>query len=194
MKVFDNNKPYALYCRVSTDKQTNDNQKIRLLQFAIDNNLRYDLYEEIESTRKSRPVKQELMESLRKGDYKGVIVYKIDRWARSFSELILNIEELNKKNIDFISISDNLDFSSATGQLHFQILSAFTEFERSLISERTREGIRRAREQGKTLGRPKGSKDKKRRKRTGYLLREAHKRKGQDKDKGIIKSLDQYIN
>ena len=89
----------ALYCRVSTSKQTTENQKVRLVQFGIDNNLKYDLFEEIESTRKTRPIKQELLHKLRQGEYKEVIIYKLDRWARSSRELILEIQELLDKDI-----------------------------------------------------------------------------------------------
>ena len=56
-------KKVALYCRVSTVEQTNDNQKIRLLQYVSDNKLKFDLFEEIESTRKTRPIKQEMLSS-----------------------------------------------------------------------------------------------------------------------------------
>jgi len=103
-----------------------------------------------------------------------------DRYARSSRELILEIQELTNKGIGFISISDNLDFSSSTGRLHFHILAAFAEFERSLISERTKEGIARTRAQGTVLGRPKGSKDSKPRPKGGYYLRELNKRKKQN--------------
>jgi DNA invertase Pin-like site-specific DNA recombinase len=169
-----------LYCRVSTSRQTNDNQKIRLVEYAKSNNLEYDLFEEVESTRKTRPVKQELLTSLRNGEYSAVVVFKLDRYARSSRELILEIQELTNKGIGFISISDNLDFSSSTGRLHFHILAAFAEFERSLISERTKEGIARTRAQGTVLGRPKGSKDSKPRPKGGYYLRELNKRKKQN--------------
>jgi len=77
--------------------------------------------------------------------------------------------------------------------LHFQILSAFAEFERELIRERTLEGLHRARSQGKNIGRPKGSRDTKRRKRSGYILREAKKRKYLDEDKGVFKPLEEYV-
>ena len=166
----------ALYCRVSTTEQTNENQKIRLLQYVSDNNLEYDLFEETESTRKTRPIKQQMLTRARKGEYAAIIVFKLDRYARSSTELILETKELTDKGVGFISLSDNLDFTTASGKLHFQILSAFAEFERSLISERTREGLNRAKQQGKSLGRPKGSKDKKQRKKSGYYVREMKKR------------------
>lgn len=166
----------ALYCRVSTIKQTVENQKQKLLQYGIDANLKFDLFDEVESTKKTRPIKQQLLQKLRAGEYKEVVVYKLDRWARSSQELILEIQELTSKGIRFVSISDNLDFSTASGRLHFQILAAFAEFERSLISERTREGIARTKRQGTKLGRPKGSKDSKPRPKGGYYLREIRKR------------------
>jgi DNA invertase Pin-like site-specific DNA recombinase len=105
----------------------------------------------------------------------------------------LDTKELLDKGIGFISVSDNLDFSTASGKLHFQILSAFAEFERELIRERTVEGIRRAKLQGKKSGRPVGSKDKKKRKRSGYILREANKRQKIDSEAGINKSVDAYL-
>lgn len=187
-------KHVALYIRVSTTSQTVDNQRIRLVEYAKRNGYSYDLYEEVESTRKTIPVKQGLLAKLRAGVYDGVIIYKLDRWARSSTELILDTKELLDKGIGFISISDNLDFSTASGKLHFQILSAFAEFERELIRERTLEGLRRAKMQGKQAGRPKGSKDMVRRKRAGYILREAKKRQKVESEIGIHKSIESYLN
>ena len=190
------NKKVALYCRVSTTggKQTNENQKIRLEEFAKAKGWEYDVYEEQESTRKTRPVKQFLLQQIRNGKYDSVLVFKLDRWARSSSELILDTKEILDKGVGFISVSDNLDFTTASGKLHFQILSAFAEFERELIRERTMEGIRRAKKQGKTLGRPKGSKDTKKRKKSGYILREARKKQAQDSDRGINKGIEEYLD
>ena len=79
------------------------------------------------------------------------------------------------------------------GRLHFQILAAFAEFERSLISERTKEGIERTKSQGTILGRPKGKKDSKPRPKSGYYMREANKRKTQDEKKGVFQSVETYI-
>ncbi len=180
--------------RVSTDSQTVDNQKMRLIEYAERNGQEYDIYEEVESTRKTRPVKQELLKRLRLSEYESVIVYKLDRWARSSTELILDTKELIDKGIGFISISDNLDFGTASGKLHFQILSAFAEFERELIRERTLEGLRRSKAQGKTPGRPKGSKDSKQRRKSGYILREAKKRQHADSETGVHKTIDVYLN
>jgi putative DNA-invertase from lambdoid prophage Rac len=163
---------YALYCRVSTAGQNTDNQKIRLLKWATDNKFKFVLFDEIESTRKTRPIKQKLLQRLRQGEFTAVVVNKLCRWARSSTELILETKELIDKGVGFISLSDNLDFTTASGKLQFQILSAFAEFERALISERTKEGLHRVKQSGTILGRPKGAKDKKKRARSGYYVRE----------------------
>ncbi|PKP35448.1 MAG: resolvase [Bacteroidetes bacterium HGW-Bacteroidetes-17] len=187
-------KHVALYLRVSGQTQTIENQKLRLVDYAENKKYTYDIYEEIESTRKTRPVKQALLAKLRKNQYDAVIVNKLDRWARSSTELILDTKELLDKGVGFISINDNLDFSSASGKLHFQILCAFAEFERELIRQRTIEGLSRSRAQGKIPGRPKGSKDSKKRKKSGYIIREAKKRQEKDSKNGIHKSIDVYLN
>jgi putative DNA-invertase from lambdoid prophage Rac len=167
----------ALYIRVSTSEQTVENQRIRLIEYVEKDGYSYDIYEEVESTRKTRPVKQALLARLRNHEYDAVIVYKLDRWARSSTELILDTKELIDKGVGFISVSDNLDFTTAAGKLHFQILSAFAEFERELIRERTIQGLQRVRAQGyKFVGRPKGSKDRRKRKTEGYITREENKR------------------
>lgn len=170
-------KQVALYVRVSTSEQTVENQKIRLIAYAERNGYSYDLFEEMESTRKTRPVKQILMARLRNHEYESVVVFRLDRWARSSTELILDITELINKGIGFISISDNLDFNSPAGRLQFHILSAFAEFERELIRQRTICSLQRLKANGYIFrGRPKGSKDLKKRKTSGYFEREARKR------------------
>jgi putative DNA-invertase from lambdoid prophage Rac len=186
-------KKIALYCRVSTNKQVNENQHQSLFQYCKDKGLEFDLFEEVESSRKTRPIKQDLLNKLRDGQYEQVLVYKLDRWARSSRELILEIQELTDKGIGFISLTDNLDFSSSSGRLHFQILAAFSEFERSLISERTREGLARTKNNGTKLGRPKGSKDSKQRPKSGYYIREAKKRMKSSETQGQYKSIETYL-
>ena len=185
---------YALYARVSTEEQTTDNQEIRLMEYAKSKGFEYDLFKETMSTRKTRPVKQDLLTKLRAKEYIGVIIWKLDRWARSSTELVLEIQELHNKGLIFISLSDNIDLSSAGGKLQFQILSAFAEFERSLISERTKEGLRRTKLKGTQLGRPKGSKDSKKRRKSGYLIRHAKERKQDDEKQGIFKPIENYLD
>lgn len=164
-------KKVAIYARVSTREQTTDNQKIILLEHAKNQGWDFEFFEEQESTRKTRPVKYNLLQRLRKKEFDAVCVLKLDRWGRSTIELAGEIQELKEKEIDFISLRDNIDLSTASGQLQFNIISAFAQFERDIIRERTLDGLARAKAEGKQLGRPKGSKDKKKRGKSGYLLR-----------------------
>ncbi len=174
MTVTKNNrnmKTIAIYTRVSTTQQTTLNQVLALERFATSMGFKFVVFEEVKSTRKTRPIKKQLLNDLRKKKYDGLLVYKLDRWARSCTELILEINELVNKGIEFYSYKENIDFTSPTGKLYFTILSAFAELEREFIRQRTLEGLARAKKQGKTLGRPRGSKDKSSRSKTGYLLR-----------------------
>lgn len=184
----------AIYIRVSTEDQNLENQQLRLTEYARSNSWDYELFSEVQSSRNTRPVKAELLRKLRNNEFDGILVYRLDRYARSSTELVLEVEELIKKGVCFISYSEHLDFSTATGKLQLQILAAFAEFERALISERTKEGIRRAKMKGKTLGRPKGSKDKKKRRRSGYILRMAKEKQKINQSEGIHKSIDHYLD
>ncbi len=167
----------ALYVRISKRRsQTTENQVLILKKHAERMEWEYEFFKEEESTRKTRPVKAMLLARLRNGDFDAVCVLKLDRWARSLTELVMDVTELFEKKIGFISVRDNIDLSTATGKLQFQILAAFAEFEREIIRERTLDGLERARREGKHLGRPFGSKDTYKRKRSGYWLNHAAKR------------------
>jgi len=165
----------ALYARVSTVDQNPDRQRNGLKEYAERMKWEYDYYEEKESTKKTRPIKQELYKKLCNKEYDAVIVWKLFRWARTLTEAIREVNILVfEKKVQFISLSDNIDLSSATGRLYFHILAAIGEFERDLLSERTREGMAASK---KKAGRPKGSKDTKKRKKGGYYLRYMDKKK-----------------
>lgn len=107
----------AIYCRVSTEGQTTENQRLPLVDYAERQGWEYEVFEETETTRKTRPIKQALMKRLRKMEFDALLVLKLDRWARSLRELTLDIEELHNKNITFISLNDGIDLSTATGKL-----------------------------------------------------------------------------
>jgi putative DNA-invertase from lambdoid prophage Rac len=163
----------AIYCRVSTREQTTENQRLILTEYAGRMGYQYVIVEETESTRKSRPKKYELLQQLRRKEFDAVMVLKLDRWGRSLSELVTEIDELHSKGVNFISLRDNIDLSTSTGRLQFSIMAALAQFERDLIRERTLDGLARAKKQGKRLGRPAGSKDKEKRRKSGYWLRYA---------------------
>lgn len=165
----------AIYARVSTQDQNLENQLNPLIDYCERQGWEYEVYKEKESTRKTRPVKAELLQKLRKLEYDCVLIYKLDRWARSTQELALEVTELFNKGVKFISLSDNIDLTTASGQLQFSILSAFAQFERDLIRERVIAGLARKKAAGMKLGRPKGAKDTKRRRKSGYYARYANK-------------------
>lgn len=146
---------YALYYRTSKRDMHPEMQLLKLKEFADKNGWEYECFEERESTRKTRPIKELVLKKLRAKEFDGLLIYKLDRWARSMPELALEVTELTAKGISFISLNDSIDLSTATGRLQFHIICAFAEFERDLIRERTLDGLDRARAEGKRLGRPR---------------------------------------
>ena len=109
--------------------------------------------------KESRPALDELMRDVERGYryFDAICVWKFDRFARSTKQLIDALEEFRHLGVDFISITEQIDTGSPMGKAMFTVISAIAEFERSLISERVRSGIAKARAQGKILGRPKVS-------------------------------------
>ncbi len=118
-----------------------------------------------------RPQFERLLHDIRASKFDCVIVYKIDRFGRSLQHLLNLLEEFKNRKVDFISITQPVDTTTAAGKMFWQILAVFAEFERTLIVERTLAGLARARKQGKTLGRPKGKKDSSPRRKSGYINR-----------------------
>jgi DNA invertase Pin-like site-specific DNA recombinase len=84
-----------------------------------------------------------------------VLCWKVDRFGRSLKHLVNALADLDSYGVAFVSLRDNLDLSTPSGRLMFQIIGAMAEFERSLIQERVKAGLRNAILKGKTLGRPR---------------------------------------
>jgi len=168
---------FAIYIRVSKIDMNPDNQRIALEQYCVREGLPFEVFEEKESSRNTRPVKELVLQKLRQKEYDGVIIWKLDRWGRSLTELVMDMQELTEKGIKFISLQDNIDYTSSSGKLFANLLACFCEYERAIIRDRTLAGLERAKKQGKVLGRPKGSKDKKDRKKGGYYMRYMNKSK-----------------
>lgn len=145
----------AIYVRVSRTDQKLENQIIPLKEYCERMNYEYELFEEKESTRKTRPVQWELYNRLLRKEFDGLLIYKFDRWARSTKELVEHVENLLEKNIMIYSYQENIDLSSSMGRAMLTIISAFAQLERDIIRERTLAGLDRARAQGKKLGRPR---------------------------------------
>lgn len=145
----------AIYVRVSRRDLHKENQIIQLEEHAKMKGWDYEIFEEVESTRKTRPVKEKVLQLIRDGKIDGVLIYKLDRWARSLQELIMNITEITNRGKQFIVLTQPFDTTSSAGMLMMQILGAFAEFEREIIRERTIAGLDRARARGVKLGRPR---------------------------------------
>lgn len=145
----------AIYCRVSTQEQTIENQKQPLIKYCERMGYDYEVFTETESTRKSRPIQYELYNRLLRKEFDGLIIYKFDRWARSTTELVEHINRLYDKGILIYSYTDNIDLSTSMGRAMLTIISAFAQLERDIIRERTKAGLRRVVAQGKKLGRPR---------------------------------------
>ena len=160
------------YYRISTrDKQDTAMQKKAVRDYCERKNIELlKEYQDIGQSGKkeSRPDFDSMLNDLRVGLIDCIIVYKLDRIGRSLSHLIKLFEEFSKKKIDFISVTQNINTTTPEGRMFLHILMVLSEYERELIINRINAGLSRARAEGKVLGRPKGSKDKSRRRLSGY--------------------------
>ena len=154
----------AIYARVST---TNHGQDVGLQtgdlrQFAEARGWKLaDEYVDkgVSGSKDSRPELNRLMADTHKRRFDVVLVWKLDRFGRSLRHLVNALAEFESLGIAFVSLSDNLDLSTASGRLMFNIIGAMAEFERALIQERVKAGLRNARAKGKRLGRPRKAVD-----------------------------------
>ena len=145
-----------IYCRTSKTDQNPENQKLELENYCEAMNYDYTTVEEQESTRKTRPIKNQIFQDSIARKYDMILIWKLDRWARSLQELINDLNILKQHNVQFFSLKDNIKLDeNPSNMLMIHILGAFAEFERAIIRERTLAGLERARSQGKTLGRPR---------------------------------------
>lgn len=138
------------YARVSTLDQNLDSQKDELLKYGCSK----IFFEKASGKNVERPQLKKLIEVLRENDV--VVVYKLDRLGRSLKDLIELINTLAAHKVEFVSIQDGINTSTAVGKLMFHLVGAFAEFERSIISERTKSGLASARARGRVGGKPKG--------------------------------------
>jgi DNA invertase Pin-like site-specific DNA recombinase len=146
------------YCRVSTQEQSLDSQKDALIKYGVSEKNIFE--EKITGTKKDRPELNKLLgeHTLRPGDT--VVVYKLDRISRSTKHLIELSEEFNKRGVNFVSIQDQLDTTTAYGKFFFRMMASMAELERDIISERTKAGLESARARGRQGGRPSKKKEK----------------------------------
>ncbi len=158
----------AIYVRVSTQEQAQQGFSLNAQQEALENYAKALGYEiskiyrdEGKSAKdiKHRPEMVRLLEDAEKKKFSAIFIYKLDRFSRSLKDLILTIDKLKEIGIDFISLQDKIETTSASGKLMFHIISAFAEFERNIIGDRTKFGMeRKAKEGGFITKAPKGYK------------------------------------
>jgi DNA invertase Pin-like site-specific DNA recombinase len=136
------------YARVSTEDQSLDLQIFALRRAGCD---RIFTDYGVSGKMMNRPGLNDALKSLKTGGT--LVVWRLDRLGRSLPSLITLVENLGRRHIEFHSLTENIDTTSSGGKLLFHIMGALAEFERSLISERTRAGMEAARLKGKHLGR-----------------------------------------
>src|SRR6266540_7234670 len=146
----------AIYARVSTLDQDPATQLRELRAYAAHRRLPItaEFIDQVSGTTADRPALARLWQAVRARKVDTILVSKFDRFARSTKQLIDALEEFRHLGVDFISITEQIDTSSPMGKAMFTVISAIAEFERSLISERVRAGIAKARANGTRHGRP----------------------------------------
>jgi DNA invertase Pin-like site-specific DNA recombinase len=149
----------ALYARVSTLNGQDPEMQLRELReyssrrgWLVDKEY---IDQGVSGSKESRPALNDLMNDAHRRKFDAVLVWKIDRFGRSLKHLVNSLAELGALGVAFISFGDNLDLSTPSGRLMFQIIGAMAEFERALIQERVRAGLRNAKAKGRRLGRPR---------------------------------------
>ena len=142
-------KPYPIgYARVSTRDQNLDLQIDALSAFGVlPDNLHV---EKLSATAKTRPLLDEAIKQLRPGDV--FVVWRLDRLARNMRELYTRLEQISANGASFRSLTENFDFTTATGRLILGFLGLMAEFERQLTVERTKAGIAAAQSRGSRFG------------------------------------------
>ncbi len=155
-------KRVAIYVRVSTKDQSVDMQLNDLERYSRERGLNdFKIYEDsgVSGTKETRPALTELMDDAKKRKFDIVLVWRFDRFARSTKHLVTALYEFRNLGIDFISYQENIDTSSPLGEAIFTIISAMSKLERDIIAERVKGGLRKARANGKRLGRPESEVD-----------------------------------
>ena len=153
-------KRVALYCRVSTDGQTVENQTRELEAVALRHG--WEIIETFTDQgisgakgRDSRPGFDALHKAIARKEIDLVAAWSVDRLGRSLQDLVTFLGELHGKGVDLYLHQQGIDTTTPAGKMMFQMMGVFAEFERTMIQERIHAGLGRARASGKTLGRPK---------------------------------------
>ena len=153
----------AIYLRVSTEglkdgkEQSTDSQRLDIENYLKAKGIsNFVIYEDkgISGKKRDRPELNKMIKDCKNCKISMVVVYKLDRLARSLSHLLEIITLFQELGVEFVSVKDSIDMSTATGRLLFHVLASFAEFEAATIRERVMSGLANARSKGVKLGRP----------------------------------------
>jgi putative DNA-invertase from lambdoid prophage Rac len=146
----------ALYARVSTNHQQTLAMQMRALRryvarrgWTVALQIR-----DVGSGAVERRAREQLMEAARRREIDAVLVWRLDRWGRSVTDLLATLQELENLGVGYVSLTEALDLTTPAGRAMAGLLAIFAEFEREILRERTRAGLAQARLNGKQLGRP----------------------------------------
>jgi putative DNA-invertase from lambdoid prophage Rac len=146
----------GLYARVSTNDQQTIPLQIRALrEYAARRGWAIALQvKEIGSGASQRQLRETLLEAARRREIDVVLVWRLDRWGRSVTDLLATLQELEHLGVGFVSLNEALDLTTPAGRAMAALLAVFAAFEREILQERVRAGLVHARQNGKKLGRP----------------------------------------
>jgi putative DNA-invertase from lambdoid prophage Rac len=146
----------GLYARVSTNDQQTIPLQIRALrEYAARRGWTTALQvQEVGSGASQRQLREKLLEAARRREIDVVLVWRLDRWGRSVTDLLATLQELEHLSVGFVSLTEALDLTTPSGRAMAGLLAVFAEFEREILRERVRAGLADARRNGQRLGRP----------------------------------------
>jgi len=145
----------GLYARVSTnDQQTLPMQSRAMREYAARRGWTIAVHvREVGSGASRREARERLLEAARRREIDVVLVWRLDRWGRSVTDLLTTLQELEHLGVGFVSLTEALDLTTPAGRAMAGLLAVFAEFEKEILRERTRAGLAQARLNGKRLGR-----------------------------------------
>jgi putative DNA-invertase from lambdoid prophage Rac len=146
----------GLYARVSThDQQNLPMQNRALREYAARRGWSVVMQvKEVGSGAAQREAREQLLDAARRREIDTVLVWRLDRWGRSVTDLLTTLQELEHLGVGFVSLTEALDLTTPAGRAMAGLLAVFAEFEREILRERVRAGLAHARQNGKRLGRP----------------------------------------
>ena len=147
----------ALYARISTGDQQTLPMQLEAMREYVEKrgcSIVKELEEVASGAGKKRPKRDELLTLAKQKKIDAIVVLRLDRWGRSLRDVITTLDELSNLDIVFVSISEAIDLSTPSGEAMAGFLAVLAQYERSLLSQRVKEGMQHAKSKGKHVGRP----------------------------------------